>query len=886
MVVVRAAAGGEAAALVVITILGVIGNAVVVVTLLRRSLLHHPSNRLVLSLTASNLLLTLVVLPVLVASVVLGPPYHDPNSPPRTTFLVLASQNSSLANATEQGVSALRLERSVAPEEVTSHDVDPQPVWESLEGEQDLAESWMGPDNATRGLEEEEETAVQDRVGSAWGGGGGVGSAALCQGAAFLANLVTAASAITVAIIALDRYLAIVRPMVYGVTVTGNRCLVLLAWCWVQATLTALPPLLGWARYEHHGPEGRCGVAWDSSPSYTSIWVLSVFVVPIVIMLICYYFILQVARNKCRRIHVGTVLGSRGSTITPDASSVCVEVPAPPSSTSLEVPPGNGTTLPHELSLPRANGHVVGNGRGPDTGQKVPGSGPDAPSLPVPTLLVSGLEVPKGGPVIPNRSRSVNGVNRVTEVGGATLVPKRRLAECGRSLSFSQQRSQLVRPCLRRAQSNISMRPSTIRKKLSIGGRKPSWSWEASPAKGFRTVCVVVGTHVFSWAPYTALAVVEAVLGPQRTDLIPHWATVTSTLLLFTASVFYPIVYGLYNRSIRKEVLACVCPSSSRARRRSCHRHASTLNSNTGSVLDFSSLRQRDSDEQQQQQQQQEILAANTLNKGCNPVPIKTISGTLTPLPPLLQLTECEGLPLRGYNFSARKPSQDSGAVMGSTDDTDSDLEGTVPPPQPHRPARRVSAPSILDTVCEDPFITRAVVHSNNMCGGGGSRRGSSSSNSSSVSRTSLSVSRKLPILPLSPQLLRARYNRRLPMWRSHSLEKLSSSGDSCQESLLLLKKGVLPSPKTKNFLSPLVRETQFGELARDRSQRRGSASARKVMAIPEDTGILECPEISDSGRGSVDSGEANKSRANREISIDEGIGAECLMEEDSVSNV
>ncbi|XP_063888284.1 uncharacterized protein LOC135115426 isoform X3 [Scylla paramamosain] len=594
-------------------------------------------------------------------------------------------------------------------------------------------------------------------------------------------------------------------------------------------------------------------------------------------MLICYYFILQVARNKCRRIHVGTVLGSRGSTITPDASSVCVEVPAPPSSTSLEVPQGNGTTLPHELSLPRANGHMMGNGRGPDAGLKAPGNGPDAPSLPVPTLLVSGLEVPKGGPIIPNRSRSVNGVNR--------------------------QRSQLVRPCLRRAQSNISMRPSTIRKKLSIGGRKPSWSWEASPAKGFRTVCVVVGTHVFSWAPYTALAVVEAVLGPQRTDLIPHWATVTSTLLLFTASVFYPIVYGLYNRSIRKEVLACVCPSSSRARRRSCHRHASTLNSNTGSVLDFSSLRQRDSDEQQQQQ---EVLAANTLNKGCIPVPIKTISGTLTPLPPLLQLTECEGLPLRGYNFSARKPSQDSdcclyepspalakrevesGAVMGSTDDTDSDLEGTVPPPQPQRPARRVSAPSILDTVCEDPFITRAVVHSSNMCGGGGggSRRGSSSSNSSSVSRTSLSVSRKLPILPLSPQLLRARYNRRLPMWRSHSLEKLTSSGDSCQESLLLLKKGVSPSPKTKNFLSPLVRETQFGELARDRSQRRGSASARKVMAIPEDTGILECPEISDSGRGSVDSGEANKSRANREISIDEGIGAECLMEEDSVSNV
>ena len=85
-----------------------------------------------------------------------------------------------------------------------------------------------------------------------------------------------------------------------------------------------------------------------------------------------------------------------------------------------------------------------------------------------------------------------------------------------------------------------------------------------------------------------------------------------------------------------------------------------------GSVLDFSSLRQRDSDELQQQQQ--EVLAAHILNKGCNPVPIKTISGTLTPLPPLLQLTECEGLPMRGYNFSARKPSQDSGGWLQGKD--------------------------------------------------------------------------------------------------------------------------------------------------------------------------------------------------------------------------
>lgn len=226
---------------------------------------------------------------------------------------------------------------------------------------------------------------------------------------------------------------------------------------------------------------------------------------------------------------------------------------------------------------------------------------------------------------------------------------------------------------------------------------------------------------------------------------------------------------------------------------------------------------------------------------------------------------------------------------MGSTDDTDSDLEGAVPVPQQprqqlQRPARRVSAPSILDTVCEDPLTTVAMIHGGSMCSSN-SRRGSSSSSSSSISRTSQGKQRKLPILPLSPQLPRTKCSRKLALWRSHSLEKLSHSSSENQESMSLMRKGTSPSLRKKNFLLPLVRETQFNDPpASDRSRRRGSIHTRKVTAIPEDAGILECPEFPDSGRGSVDSGEANKTRANRQISIDEGLGAECLAEEENAS--
>lgn len=39
---------------------------------------------------------------------------------------------------------------------------------------------------------------------------------------------------------------------------------------------------------------------------------------------------------------------------------------------------------------------------------------------------------------------------------------------------------------------------------------------------------MVVGTHVVTWAPYTALAVTEAALGPERANLIPGWASVST----------------------------------------------------------------------------------------------------------------------------------------------------------------------------------------------------------------------------------------------------------------------------------------------------------------------------------------------------------------------
>nr|XP_027217402.1 uncharacterized protein LOC113809920 [Penaeus vannamei] len=237
------------------------------------------------------------------------------------------------------------------------------------------------------------------------------GAEVLCQSAAFLTNLVTAASALTVAVIALDRYLAIVRPMVYGIMVTGHRCLLMLAWCWVQALLTALPPLFGWSRYERQGPEGRCGVQWARSPSYTAVWVTSVFVVPVIVMLVCYYFILQVARNKCRRIHVGTMIGAAAAAtsppVTPDPSSVCLEVPhlaevKRPSSYENNGVAGGPRGLGDLLDAP---GRGAGGGGGVGRGG---GGGGVGVGVPCRSLSVSVVTRSPTTPTLPLRRRNAN----------------------------------------------------------------------------------------------------------------------------------------------------------------------------------------------------------------------------------------------------------------------------------------------------------------------------------------------------------------------------------------------------------------------------------------------------------------------------------------------
>uniref|UniRef100_UPI00358ED940 G-protein coupled receptor 161-like n=1 Tax=Myxine glutinosa TaxID=7769 RepID=UPI00358ED940 len=139
-----------------------------------------------------------------------------------------------------------------------------------------------------------------------------------CYVTALLHTLINSASLLTVGVIAVDRYYAVLYPMIYPVKITGNRAAFLLGYIWVHALLGSLPPLFGWPGFEFSPSKRVCAPAWHRSIGYTLFWQAWCALPPFVAVLCCYGVILRVARRKARRVSCGV--------IAEDATGVAVGV--------------------------------------------------------------------------------------------------------------------------------------------------------------------------------------------------------------------------------------------------------------------------------------------------------------------------------------------------------------------------------------------------------------------------------------------------------------------------------------------------------------------------------------------------------------------------------
>uniref|UniRef100_A0A3Q2Y1N4 G-protein coupled receptors family 1 profile domain-containing protein n=1 Tax=Hippocampus comes TaxID=109280 RepID=A0A3Q2Y1N4_HIPCM len=125
----------------------------------------------------------------------------------------------------------------------------------------------------------------------------------LCLFVAYTSSVYCTVSVLTLAAIALDRYHSIMDCLRYSSRCTLWRMCSVVVWIWLQAMATSCPPLLGWSSVAYVTPAYSCVVDWTSSPSYTATMTSLSYVMPAIVILVCYVNIVKVARNHAKRIH-------------------------------------------------------------------------------------------------------------------------------------------------------------------------------------------------------------------------------------------------------------------------------------------------------------------------------------------------------------------------------------------------------------------------------------------------------------------------------------------------------------------------------------------------------------------------------------------------------
>lgn len=94
---------------------------------------------------------------------------------------------------------------------------------------------------------------------------------------------------------------------------------------------------------------------------------------------------------------------------------------------------------------------------------------------------------------------------------------------------------------------------------------------------GMRTVFMVLAAFLLTWIPMLVLALLDMIqwLGGLGDWSPPQWLYIFAMWSMCAGSVTYPILYGIYNRAIRKELRLCLSCSGGIKNWRNNHFHGS-----------------------------------------------------------------------------------------------------------------------------------------------------------------------------------------------------------------------------------------------------------------------------------------------------------------------
>lgn len=86
----------------------------------------------------------------------------------------------------------------------------------------------------------------------------------------------------------------------------------------------------------------------------------------------------------------------------------------------------------------------------------------------------------------------------------------------------------------------------------SSNGSRRSLVYAGSQCKALVTILVVIGTFLMTWGPYVGVVGTEALWGQGS---VSQWVETLVAWLSFCSAVCHPLIYGLWNKTVRKELL-------------------------------------------------------------------------------------------------------------------------------------------------------------------------------------------------------------------------------------------------------------------------------------------------------------------------------------------
>ncbi|XP_033627195.1 G-protein coupled receptor 161-like [Asterias rubens] len=127
-----------------------------------------------------------------------------------------------------------------------------------------------------------------------------------CAATGFLNLLLFAAIILTLVMITVDRYIAVMLPLLYYTYMTTRRAALMILVVWVLALTFALPPVLGWSSVSYHPHRFICTVAvptGDASASdgYEIFLMVGGFAIPLTSMAFMYGRMYFAARDLLAR---------------------------------------------------------------------------------------------------------------------------------------------------------------------------------------------------------------------------------------------------------------------------------------------------------------------------------------------------------------------------------------------------------------------------------------------------------------------------------------------------------------------------------------------------------------------------------------------------------